>query len=67
MNTRYDTWTGGEYYWIDFDDAGAYRVRKASPDWSDEPNETVFTGSFAACKKWINDEVCRNYECDHNI
>lgn len=66
MNTRYDTWTGGEYYWIDFY-VGTHRVRKASPDWSDEPNETVFTGNFEACKKWIDDEVCKNYEYDHNI
>ena len=66
MNTRYDSWTGGEYYWIDFY-AGTHRVRKASSDWSDEPNETVFTGNFEACKKWIDDEVCRNYEYDHNI
>lgn len=66
MNTRYDTWTGGEYYWIDFY-AGTHRVRRASPIWSDETNETVFTGSFEACKKWIDDEVYKNYEYDHDI
>jgi hypothetical protein len=66
MNTRYDIWTGGEYYWIDFHD-DAHRVRKASPDWSNAPNETIFTGNFEDCKKWVDDEVCRNYEYDHDI
>jgi hypothetical protein len=44
MNTRYDTWTGGEYYFIIFAN-GQHHVKKASPDWSDLPNETMFSGN----------------------
>ena len=66
MNTRYNTWTGGEYYFIIFEN-GQHHVKKASPDWSDEPNETMFSGNWENCKQWIDEEICRNYEYDHNI
>ena len=59
---RYDTWTGGEYYWIDFS-KGTYRVLRDIPD----SYEVMFVGNYNDCKRWIDNEVFKNYEYDHDI
>lgn len=57
MNFRHDKYIGTYHYWIRFYN-GTHEVRKAEPD---NPNydeieiETVFTGHYEDCVKYIDD------------
>ena len=62
---RHDIYTGGEHYWIRFYN-GIHEVRRETPDFMDD-NETVFTGHYKECVKYLEDLRIENAEYDLNI
>ena len=62
---RKDTYTGGEHYWIQFEN-GIHVVKRETPDFEPE-NEVVFKGHYEKCVKFINDLVIANADYDLNI
>jgi hypothetical protein len=62
MDYRYDTFTGGEHYWIRFYN-GQHEVRKANG----QSYDVVFTGHFEDCLRYLEDLMRINYEYDHNL
>ncbi len=60
--TRHDTYTGGEHHWIRFYD-GTHEVRKEGYS----HNETVFTGHYEQCLKWLENKVAEDLEYNLNI
>ena len=62
---RKDTYSGGEHYYIIFKN-GNHAVMRETPDFEPE-NETVFTGHYEKCVKFIDDLVNANADYDLNI
>lgn len=60
MDIRHDTYTATNHYWIRFHN-GTHEVRRATPDW-EEDNETVFTGHYEDCVKYIDDLYVEHLE-----
>ena len=53
MDFRHDTLTqSNEHYWIRFHN-GTHEVRHETDPYEDD-NETVFTGTYEECVKWID-------------
>lgn len=65
MKSRNDTYTGGEHYWIRFHN-GTHEVRRETGP-NEPDNETVFTGKYADCLKYLDKVVEDNAEYDLNL
>lgn len=65
LNFRHDTYTGGEHYWIRFNN-GTHEVRRETPDFCND-NETVFRGHYDDCVAWLQQAVIDNVDYDHNL
>ena len=65
MMARNDTYTGGEHYWIRFHN-GTHEVRRETHE-SEPDNDTVFTGSYRECLKFLDETVKANVEYDLNL
>jgi hypothetical protein len=65
MSFRFDTYTGGEHYWIRVNN-GSCEVRRETYE-SEPDNETVFRGSYEACIDWILETKQSNIDYDLNL
>lgn len=59
------TFTGGEHFWIRFYN-GTHEVRREMPD-ECEDNETVFSGNYEECGKYIENLLIENADYDLNL
>lgn len=62
---RYDTYTGGEHYWIRFYN-GIHEVRRETSDCCDD-NETVFAGHYEKCIEYLENLKVENADYDLNL
>lgn len=64
--TERHTFTGGEHYWIRFHN-GTHEVRREMPDEFSSDNETVFSGHYDECNRYIDDLLEDNADYDLNL
>lgn len=57
--------TGGEHYWIRFHN-GIHEVRKETAEFYDD-NETLFSGHYEECEKYIDNLFVENADYDLNL
>lgn len=62
---RCEAYTGGEHYWTRFHN-GTHEVRREAPEHC-EDNETVFTGFYEECVRYIEKIKKDNTDYDLNL
>ena len=63
---RMDEWTGGEHYWIQANERGAFIVMMETPN-LEECNAQVYCGSYDSCAQHLCGIIEDNYEYDHGL